>query len=1044
MLTLKEHSRWILITMFVVCLNIFIDPCLAGQTASDESGWIQNPANGHCYRLTGGVGWIQAEEQAVRWGGHLVTIHNREEELWLISQFGANECFWIGFNDISSEGNWVWISGEPVTYTNWSQWEPNNEGTYGEVEHGAIMNWSDGGAWNDNSIYNEYRGIVEVSQPVVSFWDKEEPSREVAGAAADGASEVIIKIICLPPSVTNPRQVTVTTPANGGELDDLNAMLSNGVFEQTWKAPKDFGGDGPNPERGRRQIVFQISIPVKNLDVPEFYLYKPPVLLLHGIWGKPLMRMRRYLLKNYVDDERLVYAPSYPNDIHFRTNIPEIGRRVDDCITRAREQSDGSIVVKKTDIVAHSMGGILAVLYANCVYSQKSINRIITFGTPHSGSELANFALHFLYGDGEMSEEERVSFLARNPAYLIFKRVKGSLTEGAVEDLQVGSDAIVEYRNVALHTVVPVYAIKCRHKDSVPSLWLDLLYRGNDVHEFGLLYWDWHLNKDVTYFDGAQFIEEPVYNPLKIEDGLFGSTRNYSGSDFVVSLESQSGGASICGEVLVVDHISEQDNKDVQQMVVTALKSRKADFDQDGFSPPTQPEYPRPIVGTYNMTNDQWTKARVQDLSTQEDKQNNGDDGTVKIISPPDGTVFSLGDTVVVQAVSTRQVSHGMNFISQDLSEGVDETEPYEFRFTIDPSYLGDMLVYAWFTTDDETIKYDSITINIVTDQIPEHIDTAPSSPLYMRSAETISLFVEGLYPDGEYRDITYLSNTHYTSSDPRILEIASKGVLKARFPGRAVVTIENSGVSTDIDILVKMVKGVHIGGIEIGTEWDYEDPDDSYDTEYKFSFEMITDESVENMAIFTPALGLFEIPRLPEEERDIPGGYIETGWEYDSDISAYRWYYEAIFDNPDGLDFYGDGDYTIIVQYNDANLEQKNVWFGIPDTNEPIPQPTKEPIFTSFINEDYLDSPVDFKWEPCFDPNVNVILVSLENEDTNEEMDYIFDGNSSGFEVPLPLSDGQWEADLSYVIYYQTRTADGIEVFCCKYSESDYTFDVW
>ncbi|MCX5644486.1 MAG: hypothetical protein NTZ17_07345 [Phycisphaerae bacterium] len=406
-----------------------------------------------------------------------------------------------------------------------------------------------------------------------------------------------------------------------------------------------------------------------------------------------------------------------------------------------------------------------------------------------------------------MSDIQRGLLLTTNPGYLIFKGVKGSLTAGAVEDLQVGSNAITEYRDVALHTKVPVYAIKCRHRTSTPSHALELVY-DSILPGFGLLYWDWDLNPNVTYFDGAQFVEEPVYDPLKIEDGLFGSTRSYSGSDFVVSLESQGGGASISGEVLVVDHTLEADSEDVQQMVVTALESPVAGFDQDGFSPPTQSAYPKPIVGTYDVASDTWTKSRAQDLSFQGHEEDEGDDGTVTIVSPQDGAAFAPGDTVVVQASSTQQVPRGMSFVSQDLSAGVAETEPYEFQFTIDPSYLGAMLVYAWFETDNGTIKYDSIQMNIVTDHIPEQIDTSPSGPLYMRPADTLSLRVEGLYPDGQHRDITSLATTHYTSSDPRVAEISSKGVLKARFPGRAVVTIENSGVSANIDIVVKTVVG--------------------------------------------------------------------------------------------------------------------------------------------------------------------------------------------------------------------------------------------
>jgi len=144
---------------------------------------VQWEQNGHYYQLTELMSWSQAEEQAIQWGGHLVTINDRQEELWLRMQFGSNEYFWIGFNDINSEGNWEWVSGEPVTYTNWWQWEPNNQGADGEIENAAIMNWGGaqqidgewfyyyGDGWNDNAVDNEYRGIVEIKflKPVVSI-----------------------------------------------------------------------------------------------------------------------------------------------------------------------------------------------------------------------------------------------------------------------------------------------------------------------------------------------------------------------------------------------------------------------------------------------------------------------------------------------------------------------------------------------------------------------------------------------------------------------------------------------------------------------------------------------------------------------------------------------------------------------------------------------------------------------------------------------------------------------------------------------------------
>ncbi|MGK7899453.1 MAG: DUF4347 domain-containing protein [Xenococcus sp. (in: cyanobacteria)] len=116
--------------------------------------------NNNQYFLTSGVlTWEQAQAEAENLGGNLVSINDAAEETWLKDNFGTTEGFWIGINDFQNEGNFEWVSGQPVTYTNWAPGEPNNLG--GNQDFGR-MNFGAGLEWDDSGAGTTLRGIIEI------------------------------------------------------------------------------------------------------------------------------------------------------------------------------------------------------------------------------------------------------------------------------------------------------------------------------------------------------------------------------------------------------------------------------------------------------------------------------------------------------------------------------------------------------------------------------------------------------------------------------------------------------------------------------------------------------------------------------------------------------------------------------------------------------------------------------------------------------------------------------------------------------------------
>ncbi|WP_157859810.1 C-type lectin domain-containing protein [Prochlorococcus marinus] len=96
------------------------------------------------YTIVDGPSWVEAEANAVKLGGHLVTINDEEENKWLAENFDYIGK-WIGLTDSAHEGVFKWASGASVDFTNWAADQPDN---YHGIQHYAIFS----GHWN-------YKGI---------------------------------------------------------------------------------------------------------------------------------------------------------------------------------------------------------------------------------------------------------------------------------------------------------------------------------------------------------------------------------------------------------------------------------------------------------------------------------------------------------------------------------------------------------------------------------------------------------------------------------------------------------------------------------------------------------------------------------------------------------------------------------------------------------------------------------------------------------------------------------------------------------------------
>jgi len=237
---------------------------------------------------------------------------------------------------------------------------------------------------------------------------------------------------------------------------------------------------------------------------------------------------------------------------------------------------------------------------------------------------------------------------------------------------------------------------------------------------------------------------------------------------------------------------------------------------------------------------------------------------------------------------------------------------------------------------------------------------------------------------------------------------------------------------------------------ININQIWDYSDTNDGTGLMYEFRLEIEAwaifthtafniDALVQDIEFVTPAGNRFTIPKLDGQWSD----GIWKSYEYDPELGRARWLYRARSSNINDLKAYGDGVYTIKVNDLIGSQIQGTVLFGIPGTNDPIPQPTQKPILTSPEQDTTAESPVTFTWEPCTDKSAAEVRINLRQGNAS---DYYKEGSFGKEQTscgPVVLTDGSWQAELAFGVWESSNTNDLMMVEVGKYSLGRRQFSV-
>lgn len=305
---------------------------------------------------------------------------------------------------------------------------------------------------------------------------------QVDGVSADGITQVVVRI----PANQAGESLTLTVQdenggtgsaadnggvfALGGDFHAAAASLNVNAVDTVdgpmafaiYRAPLNFSRGSQDTSAATRKSTIQ----VQSNDNPNFTssvdvaIFRPPVVLVHGLWDSPgswdtftplvndpasrffIRRADYNVAVPGVTASNPSYLSAYVNlnNVHANTlgfafNAALVDTQIRQFIADFRHANN--IAAVQADIVAHSMGGDVSRtlplqqgFLSDDTYGFGPIDKLITVGTPHLGSPLATGLLQ-----GANACTRRLMALSGNVSFLTVT-IGGTTVNGAVGDLQ--------------------------------------------------------------------------------------------------------------------------------------------------------------------------------------------------------------------------------------------------------------------------------------------------------------------------------------------------------------------------------------------------------------------------------------------------------------------------------------------------------------------------------------------------------------------------------------------------------------------------------
>lgn len=180
---------------------------------------------------------------------------------------------------------------------------------------------------------------------------------------------------------------------------------------------------------------------------------------------------------------------------------------------------------------------------------------------------------------------------------------------------------------------------------------------------------------------------------------------------------------------------------------------------------------------------------------------------SLRITSPPDGTLVNAGEPITVTVEASGGVFQQVYIIGQDPIQISQPLAAPPYRFTIQiPSHIRPdryMLTAHGFTSPGQGAMSEPIDIRVERADPPLRLRAEPTALLDLQLGEGGNLEVIGEFADGTATDLTQSSRISYVSSAPAIARVDSVGRVAPVARGSAKIIITYGKVRTEVPVSV-------------------------------------------------------------------------------------------------------------------------------------------------------------------------------------------------------------------------------------------------